>query len=160
MEENEYRQTYESTIPQRCVFEKGILARKCNCSLARRCNLAEREAVACESGPSQNRCAQWLEQLREKAAFALQLPEMEGAFSPGPVPRSPLPHNKEMKIQIGGLLGLAQALSEDGQEAVKNVNELLDRAMANWGDWAQVPFQQIVRAVSHYQGRARRRSKP
>lgn len=160
MEENEYRQTYESAIPLRCVFEKGILARKCNCPLSRRCNLAEREAVACEAESSQKRCTQWLEQLREKSAFALQLPEVDGTFSSGPVPRSPLPHNKEMKIQIGGLVGLSQALGGEGEEAVDNINQLLQRAETTWGDWARLPFQEIVRAVSHYQGRARRRSKP
>jgi hypothetical protein len=160
MEENEYREVYYSAIPTRCVFEKGILARRCDCAQARRSNLAEREAVACSSDAAQARCVQWLKQLREKSAFALHLPEVDGTFSEGPVPRSQLPHNQEMKIQIGGLQGLAQALGLEVEEGINDVYRLMETAGETWGGWEQFPFAEVVRAVSHYKSRARHRSRP
>jgi hypothetical protein len=159
MEENEYRDIYQSAIPRRCVFEKGILARRCDCTQACRSNLAEREAVACGSEAAQERCVQWLEQLREKSAFALHVPEVDGAFSEGPVPRSQLPHNQEMKIQIGGLQGLIQALGLKVEEGINDVSRLMEAAREAWGGWEQFPFAEIVRAVAHYKGRVRHRSR-
>ena len=48
MEEDEYRSRYAEINEHRCVFEKAINARRCNCSKSRRFMLAGREGVACD----------------------------------------------------------------------------------------------------------------
>ena len=149
MEENEYRQMYRQAIPTRCVFEKGILARRCACPRARRHNLAEREALACTSPAGQTRCETWLALLREKAVFALQLREHS------PV----LPHAKEIKVQVGGLLGLAASVDEAAwleKGQVTDIDGLLAAAEKRFGGLEGAPFDAIVRAVVHFSGRRRR----
>lgn len=153
MEENEYRRMYRAAVPTRCVFEKGILARRCACPHARRHNLAEREALACESAAGRARCEAWLALLRKKAVFALQLHE----------PSQTLPHAKEIKVQVGGLLGLAECLSAapeggtwlvDGR--VEDIHGLLAAAGARFGGLEEAPFDEIMRAVVHFRARRRR----
>jgi len=97
MEENEYRQMYRAAIPQRCVFEKAVLLRHCACSQARHYNLAEREAVACESAAGREQCEHWLNLLRAKAVFVLQIRSASQA-QPNPA----LPHAKEVLEALSG----------------------------------------------------------
>ena len=144
MEENEYRSLYRETVPLRCVFEKSILARQCNCSRARRHNLAEREAVACGGRLERDRCETWLALLRQKAMFALHLREVDG----------PLSHAKEMKIQVGGLRGLVQAADNAG--SLEDIHGLLEAACGQYGSLGALPFTEIMPAIAHYQGRPRR----
>ncbi len=152
MEEDEYRQMYRAAIPRRCVFEKAVLAGRCACSRARRRNLAEREAVACESARGRAQCEAWLTQLRARAQFALRLRDGDG----------PLPHARAIKLQAGGLLGLAGLMAGAGEKPwlregrVADVRGLLDAACERFGGLEGLPFEEIVRAVARFSGRRRR----
>lgn len=155
MEEDEYRQMYRAAIPQRCLFEKAVLSRRCACSQSRRHNLAEREAVACESVAGYQRCERWLALLRTKALFALHIRETD----------QPLPHAKEIKVQAGGLLGLCEVVDVplDGAwregERVSDVAGLLAAAERQFGELEALPFECIVRTVVNFKGRDHRRRK-
>ncbi len=46
MDEKHYKETYSNINPNRCVFEKSINSRICNCNKSQRFNLADREGVA------------------------------------------------------------------------------------------------------------------
>ena len=72
MDENEFRHTYNSINPQRCVFEKAINSRICNCNKSKRFNLADREGVACTHANSLERCTKFLIQIRTNAKFAIK----------------------------------------------------------------------------------------
>lgn len=152
MEENEYRQMYRAAIPQRCLFEKAILSRHCACSQARRYALAEREAVACESSSGRVQCEAWLTLLRAKAMFTLQVRDSD----------QPLPHAKEIKVQAGGLLGLCEHVRGGDDKPwqsdarVSDVHALLGAACEQFDGLKNLPFDEIVRAVSHFNGRAKR----
>lgn len=151
MDEDEYRRIYRVAIPRRCVFEKAVLARHCDCSRARRRNLAEREAVACESARGRAQCEAWLAQLRARATFALQVREGDDA----------LPHAKAIKLQAGGLQGLAGRVAEADERPwldagkVVDVVALLDAADKQFGGLEGLPFEEIVRAVARFSGRRR-----
>ncbi len=157
MEENEYRQMYRATIPQRCVFEKAVLSRHCACSQARRHSLAEREAVACESTVGREQCEHWLSLLRTKAVFALQIRSADSTQ-----PYAALPHAKEIKVQAGGLLGLCDVVDEPGaghwksETRVTDVYALLDAARKQFGGLESLPFDEIVRAVGRFKGRGKK----
>ncbi len=147
MDEDAYRETYRRLNPLPCVFEKAILRACCHCGLARRLNLAEREAVACSDADAQHICRTVLDVLREKSLFAVQAAGETG----------PLPHGKEIRIQCGGLLGLRQAMgaSVERSDAI-DVPELLQSAIARYGDREALPYQEIVRAVSAFRSRTPR----
>lgn len=147
MDEDAYRETYRRLNPLPCVFEKAILRACCHCGLARRLNLAEREAVACGEADAQHICRTVLDALHEKSVFTVQAPGETG----------PLPHGKEIRIQCGGLMGLRQAMgaSAEGSDAADVVG-LLRSAMARYGDREALPYQEIVRAISAFRNRTPR----
>ena len=150
MDETEYRQTYREVNEQRCVFEKAINARRCSCNKSQRFNLADREGVSCTGESSCNRCKQLLELLRNNASFALQMTSVPG----------PLPHAKEVKVQIGGMLGIQKLLqpemSDDDQ--VHDINGLAETAVQQFGSLENLPYSEIVKSIVTFEGRLRRRS--
>lgn len=148
MEEDEYRSTYQAVNERRCVLEKALNSRKVTCSHSERFYLADREGVGCQSDPAQRRCQDLLTRMREGARFALQMTYIGG----------PLPHNKEIKVQTGGLLGLQALLHPDraAAEDVTDVFSLLNEAELRFGGVSDFPYQDIVKYITRFQGRPRR----
>ncbi len=140
VDETEYRSTYKDINATRCVFEKALMTRQCLCSRARNFRLAEREGFACNHQAAQQRCATLLGLLRRNARFALGITSAEG----------PLPHNKEIRVQVGGLRGL-KALCGDALKAPDDGAELSEPAVPRnlrmarqMGLAAPLPPEQIV----------------
>lgn len=152
MEEDQYRKTYRSFNERRCVYEKAINSRRCTCQTSHRFCLADREGVACESQQGHDRCTAVLKLMRQNAAFALKLPECDG---------SPLPHAKELKVQIGGLLGLQGLLFTEKQnnDAVDNIDSIFQQALKLFGSFTDIPFNEIVKSITTFEGRPRRSNK-
>ena len=148
MDEKEYKATYQSINPTRCVFEKAINSRVWNCNRSVRFNLADREGVSCRSQQACARCNRLLISLREKARFALQLTSAEN---------EPLPHNKELKIQNGGLFGIAKLATEEFD--CSDIDTLLDAVSAQYGSLDYLPYSKIMRAVVAYQTRRHRKNR-
>ena len=90
--------------------------------------------------------------MRQNAGFALKLPDSDG---------SPLPHPKELKVQIGGLLGLQGLLFTEKQnsESVENIDHILQQALEQFGTFSEIPFNEIVKSITTFQGRQRRSDK-
>lgn len=149
MEEDQYRKTYNSFNELRCVYEKAINSRRCTCSSAHRFNLADREGVSCKSQQGQQRCKTVLQLMRKNSSFALKLPETDG---------SPLPHAKEIKVQVGGLLGLQSLLFSEKKdtEKVEDIDLILQSALEQYDDFSQLPFTEIVISITTFKGRQKR----
>lgn len=148
MDEQEFKEIYNAVNDQRCVFEKAALTRMFACEKLIRMNIAEREAAGCSNPAAQNQCHQLLEHLRQSAAFALKLTHVSG----------PLPHAKELKVQCGGLLGLQRNVEGDTDaRGVANVYALVEAAKNAFGSLNDFPYQDIVKSVTHFQGRRPRR---
>ena len=145
MEEQEYRDTYNSVNERRCVFEKTINSRRCSCEKSMRFHLADREGIACKSASGNALCIELLNSMRRNARFALHLTSAE----------APLPHAKEIRVQTGGLLGLQGLLHPDKAEAanIDNVIGLIDLAMQQYGRLQDLPYTVIVQAIVRFQGR-------
>lgn len=148
MEENQYRNTYHSINPCRCVFEKSINSRRCQCSLAHRFCLADREGVSCSVDLAQKRCQTLLKTLRTKAIFAMRLTRIDGA----------LPHAKEVKVQMGGLLGLQRLLEPQHPSAsgIQDINLLINQAIEHYHSIDVFPYDEIVKQITRFEGRVRR----
>jgi len=148
MEEEEYRATYQALNQRRCVFEKAINSRRCNCRQAARFHLADREGVGCESEAGNALCIALLGILRRKARFSLHLTRAD----------APLPHAKEIRVQIGGMLGLQKLLHPDlvQSDTVGNIHGLAVEALDRYGCIENLPYDRIVQALATFEGRRKR----
>ena len=147
LDENAYRDTYDKVNPLQCVFERAILRRCCGCEHAILRNIAEREAAGCKDTGAQAQCAALKQQLRHAAAFTLKLTH----------PDEPLPHGKQLKLQCGGLHGIAQLVGEGGSEVVSNIYGVLSAALEKYGDLEKLPYQEIIQSIRAYEPRHRRK---
>lgn len=148
MDEQEFKEIYRAVNDRRCVFEKAALTRMFACEKLVRMNIAEREAAGCSNAAAQIQCDVLLERLRRSAAFSLKLTHVSG----------PLPHAKELKVQCGGLLGLQSSVdSKSEARGVVNIFALIEAAKTAYGDLESLPFQEIVKSVTAFQGRRPRR---
>lgn len=148
VEEDEFRSTYNAVNERRCVFEKAILSRHCACLYATRFYLADREGVSCESAEAQHTCRTLLGLLRNNARFALKLATVE----------SQLPHNKEIKVQNGGMSGLQQILypQSGSRTEVADIAGLVAYGIKVYGTLERFPYQKIMPHITRYEGRKRR----
>lgn len=147
MEEGEFRKTYNEIRELSCPFEKTLLSRRCGCTRAERFNLAEREGISCTAWTAQKNCMTLLGLLRDKARFALGLTAVPG----------PLPHGNEVKVQGGGLMGLQQAVHPElSSPRVEDIYDLVVAGQQKFGSLERLPFTDIVKTISAYQGRRRR----
>ena len=147
MDEQQYKSTYNSINPERCVFEKAINSRVCDCSEAQRFNLADREGVACNSTHGLKRCSLLISQLRNNARFVFQRTELSQVLA----------HTEEIKIQIGGLLGLQTLVSSDSERNVEDIDKLITLAETKYKNMEHFPYSQLVKNISTYQLRVRRK---
>jgi hypothetical protein len=129
---------------QACVFARALLAREAGCRQAGRVSIGERESVECASPPAHMNCETLAALMHERARFALRLPRA-GA---------PLMHAQAMRLQCGGLAGLAQALRAEASD----VHALVVLAQARHGGLAELPWDALVAAMRAWQPRRRRRA--
>lgn len=151
MDEDQYRHTYSNVITVKCVYEKAINSRQTSCEQANKVRLADREAVACRSKENCQRCSAFLEVLREKSLFALKLLDHSG----------PLPHAKEIKVQMGSVIGLAidnEVKVVKGQK-IENIFALLNASLERYGNLEKLPYENFIRTIVNYEGRPKRKSR-
>ena len=137
----------------RCPFEKAILSVQCDCEMATRFSIAEQMGVECRSDVARNNCATLLVYLRERARFVLKVTDTSAG----------LPFGKEMKVMLGGLIGLQrQMATEEGAAAarVQNIHALVQQAQAAYGSLDALPYQEIVRTIAAYHGKRRGNARP
>lgn len=149
MDQDAFRETYREVNEVCCAFEKSVLTNECGCRQAQRFCIAEREGVRCRSADAQRRCLRWLELLREHTRFALRSEDE---------PRL-LPHGKAIRLQVGGMRGLARVLETEGYGPAPggDVEQTLSRAEVAFGALEAAPFSELMRDVAAY--RIRKRSK-
>lgn len=146
LDENAYRATYTTLNPLQCVFERAILRRCCGCQHAIRRNLAEREAAGCREPAAHALCTELKKQLRQAAAFTLKLAH----------PEEPLPHGKQLKLQCGGLLGIAHLTAQNTLTEVGDIYGAVIAAIEKYTSLAQLPYQEIIQAIRAYEPRSHR----
>lgn len=150
MEEDEYKSTYNDLASVRCVFEKALTNNQAKCHLSQHFCLADREGYSCQNLDSSSKCNELLKKLREKSIFSLKLHSVSG----------PLPHNMEIRVQVGGVIGLAKLLKDEAGSdlvlPVENINGILNEVIRVFGSLDNVPFDNVIRSVVQFQGRRRR----
>ena len=150
MDEEEYRQAYQRINSVPCVFEKALCSLFCCCSQGHIFRLAARHGAACKSAEAQQDCAQLLDQLRKQTRFVFKISEIDG----------PLPHNKEIRVQNGGISGL-QKLVDPGYsgEPISDVYQVVQDVLEKYAAIDAVPFDVVMQSVMAYKARPKRRSR-
>ncbi|MFV2059361.1 MAG: hypothetical protein ACC653_01685 [Gammaproteobacteria bacterium] len=149
MDEDNFRSTYKQLNPDRCCFEKSITAKRCSCQFAIKFLLASREGVKCNNLKSKENCKHFLITLREHARFSLKQTKIDG----------PLPHKKEIKIQIGGLLGLQRLIENSEDTNISNIIELLKNAITKYQSIENYPYDDIIQSVVNFEIRTKHKNK-
>jgi len=151
VDEDQYRSTYKNIITLKCVYEKAINSRQTSCQQANKIRLADREAVACRSQDACDRCTSFLKTLRSKSLFALKLQNHSG----------PLPHAKEIKVQMGSIIGLALDNNIEIIKGVKieDINALLTNSLSKHHTLENLPYENLMRSIVNYEGRPKRTSR-
>ncbi|HEX7971396.1 MAG TPA: hypothetical protein VF501_04150 [Thiobacillus sp.] len=142
--EDAYKLARKAYIEHSCPFERALLSRCVGCGRSRKLNLAEREAIACGDPTVREHCLTFYRALHENAQFALKVS-----------PDAPWPFGKEIRAQCGGVHGLAEALGGAGDDTA-DVAAIVLAGQAHFGDCAEFPYSEIMRAVVHYEPRKRR----
>lgn len=142
--EDAYKLARKAYIEFSCPFERALLSRCVGCSRARKLNLAEREAIACDDPAVREHCIAFYHALHDNAQFALKIN-----------PDAPWPFGKEIRAQCGGVRGLAASLGAAGDESTDVATCVLE-GNARYGGHAEFPYSEIMRAVVHYEPRKRR----
>ncbi len=143
MDQDAFRATYREVNERFCILEKAILTNQCECSVAEKFCIAEREGVHCKSDEGQQNCQEIIEVLREQSRFTLhQIDSGSGR----------LPHGKAMRIQVGGMRGLYHILNpqQDMPQPVPDIYKLVLRIKQHFSDLQQLPFNQIVQYIAAY----------
>lgn len=142
--EDAYKLARKAYIEHSCPFERALLSRCVGCDRSRKLNLAEREAIACGDAVAREDCLGFYRALHDNAQFALKTN-----------PDAPWPFGKEIRAQCGGVRGLAASLGSAGDETT-DVAAAVRQGKARFGDCAEFPYSEIMRAVVHYEPRKRR----
>jgi hypothetical protein len=124
-------------IADACPFERAIQSTLFGCSQSLKTFIGEKESVICSNPSARQDCVALVGQLKKNARFALQLNAPNGLLT----------HGQEMKLKSGGLQGL-QEQSCSGQSS--DVHELLTRAIVEFGHIEQLPYTELVKAISRY----------
>ncbi len=139
MNENEFKQIQERLNQNPCPFQKAILSSRCGCEKSHRLNIAERENVACISTSAQRRCVELFEHFSANARFVFKNLNLEAEA---------LPHGQAMKVQCGGLFGLAAMFTEGADfPQVDNIDALVTQSLEKYGDMEKLPYQDIVKFI-------------
>ena len=150
MDEDQYRSTYNELNPNRCIFEKAITNRRCDCQLKRKFVIATRECVACQSEIAMKRCTRVLDSMRNNARFTLKVVTVNG----------PMPHNKELQVQAGGMLALQHLMNSQPDldlQTTVNIHQTMETAMEKYGDIDNLPYGELVKGIVKYQARPKRK---
>ncbi len=141
MNEEEYQRALKKLEPNRCIFEKAVFTRYCECQYASRVHLADRQTVQCDNAFCRRHCGKLLALLRENSKFLMHQINME----------EPLPHAKELQVQIGGLLGLhAVTFPEMKVERIHDVISTVDEARSRFDHFSELPMEDIMQSIAHF----------
>ena len=151
MDEDFYRQAYERINSAPCAFEKGILSLKCKCAYQHMFRLADRHGVGCTDALMQKNCKAFLDHLRKQTRFVFKI-NIDTDID------SPLPHNKEIKVQNGGMLGVQKLLLGDSSEdVVEDISGLMEKSIELYGSVEHIPYNLIMPSVTSFQTRPKRK---
>lgn len=146
MDEKEFQSALKSINPNQCVFEKAVFTTRCECQYAERFCLADRQGIECRAPARLAHCKQVLTLLRKNANFLLHQTHVDGV----------LPHASELKVQLGGLLGLLAVTFPDlAGDRIDDVTSTVEEARSRFDGFDDLPMSEIVQHIARFNIRSR-----
>lgn len=136
MDENAFRHAKGEVNRLPCVFKRALMAHQAVCEFAVRQVLAGRNSLACAQPVARASCGELNGLLQEKTVFALRRINATTASTA----------NQTLRLQCGGLNGLRDVI--DAGAPAPNIHALVRKAQERYGELAQLPFSEIVKAVA------------
>lgn len=125
-----------------CPFGQAIHAGCAACPLADRVLVAERELMTCRSPADRDRCIDLHEAIRRRSPFALGLARLPDRMT----------HAQELRIQCGGVAGIAGAL----QGSHEDVRALSRAASQRDGGLDALPWPVVMQSIAAFVTRRKR----
>lgn len=144
VDETAYRETLQEVNDLPCVFTKALFFGCCECHVAHRIYLAEREIILCNQWVNYQSCKSFWETLKEKCKFIQPVGVL-------------LTHSKAMRMQCGSIQSLQlEIFPEINQKP--NIAHILETALKSYQTIENLPYQTMVRTITHFPFRSRRRN--
>jgi len=124
-----------------CPFRKTILGGVCACSLAVKAHLPTGCSVTCRDDNAWDRCDDLLSDMITAAQFTLQFVKNTDSMT----------HGKLLKIQHGGLLGLARLVKGEGVTAVDDIHALVTSAEQQYSSIQKIPHKDLLNDIAGWQ---------
>jgi len=129
-------------------FRKTILGGSCECGQSRLAHLPTGCSVICQSEEAFVRCEELLDKLINVSQFVLQYVEGTDSFT----------HGKLLKVQHGGLLGLAKEISGSEMQHVSDINALVNAAKQRYKTLQEFPYPLLLNDIQNWKLKRRRNS--
>ena len=134
-------------IDCKCSFAPTMIREDYACEKARMVTRRAGPDISCVSEDASTRCGHLLEKFKEAGleAFDAQDDLLK------------TPHSVYVKIQFGGLLGLARDVMHPSAKSVDNIFLLLDQAMQHYQSLDAIPCREYVSIMKKFKvGRKKR----
>ncbi len=102
-----------------------------------------------KNSESKEKCNLFLTTLREQARFSLKQTKIDG----------PLPHKKEIKIQVGGLLGLQRLIEQTDDKNISDIIALLKNTTSKYKSIENFPYDDIIQSIVNFEIRSKHKSR-
>ena len=131
----------------RCPFEGAILSGRFGCRFAEKFLVAHREGIVCGEAGAYKNCEELVGCLTENAAFGLRLPR----------DRRKLTHGQEMRVRVGGLIGLTELLYKECSPTSNkrfDIACLIQVATEQHRSIKELPYARIMPSIQAYRLRS------
>lgn len=137
MDEVEFKQTLGEIRDRPCYFQRPILQKRCGCQFSQKLFVAEREIIACRFTPAFKECGSFMDILKRKAAFVLQIED----------PDAPLPYAKAIKLQVGAMEGLKQIMGVPENFDVPDVAQAIQDSKQYFHELDNIPYEKLFATI-------------
>ncbi len=134
----------------RCWFEKALISGPGECAQAKRLEIGERLVCVCCSAAAAQLCDRYLSLLRENARFVFRQAEARDSI---------LSNYQEIRLQCGGLQGLAAMIYGEQAATRFDINSLLKTVENEAQGIENTRLDRIIPHIAAYNPRPHRKKR-
>lgn len=130
----------------KCFFASPLISGDFACALAHAITRRGGPDIGCDSATASADCGALLERFKATGLAAFGVPDDP----------TQMPHSVLVKLQYGGLLGLAECLDAADTERIEDVCALVARARHKWGSIEAIPAESWTDRMTGFKLKRRR----
>lgn len=125
-----------------CPYSHLLHSGRCGCRYQTKDCVAEKELSACLNEVASQNCIELYQAVRAQADFALDS-HGQNALSIG----------QQNKIKMGGMLALQKIILGEDKQTIADISALNVRIKKRYGDFKQLPFEQLIPSIYRFKFR-------